>query len=121
MKQRYRFAAAIPCGVITAFSLPPWGLWPIAIIGLGIFLKLLDVSSWKNRLATAVSIALLSTFKFLFRSTKSLCRRILMASNTQHCMASNPNLGGMAAETELILWFASMKTAKTRKFLIKFY
>ena len=53
MKQRYRFAAAIPCGVITAFSLPPWGLWPIAIIGLGIFLKLLDVSSWKNRLATA--------------------------------------------------------------------
>lgn len=53
MKQRYRFAAAITCGVITAFSLPPWGLWPIAIIGLGIFLKLLDVSSWKNRLATA--------------------------------------------------------------------
>ena len=53
MKQRYRFAAATTCGAITAFSLPPWGLWPIAIIGLGIFLKLLDSPSWKSRLATA--------------------------------------------------------------------
>ena len=43
MKQRYRFAAATTCGAITAFSLPPWGLWPIAILGLGIFLKLLQL------------------------------------------------------------------------------
>ena len=53
MKQRYRFAAATASGIITAFSLPPWGLWPIAIIGLGIFLKLLDSLHWKSRLATA--------------------------------------------------------------------
>jgi len=33
-------AAALGCGALVAFSLPPWGWWPLAIVGIAIFERL---------------------------------------------------------------------------------
>ena len=33
---RARYFAALGSGVLVAFSLPPWGWWPLACIGVAI-------------------------------------------------------------------------------------
>jgi apolipoprotein N-acyltransferase len=37
---RARYFAALGSGVLVAFSLPPWGWWPLAFIGIAIFARI---------------------------------------------------------------------------------
>ena len=37
---RARYFAALGSGALVAFSLPPWGWWPLAFIGIAIFARI---------------------------------------------------------------------------------
>ena len=51
---------AVIAGLLLAGSLPPWGWWPLAFVGIAIVDRLLAGTTWKQRLArgTAVGWAL---------------------------------------------------------------
>ena len=37
---RARYFASLGAGALVAFSLPPWGWWPLAFIGVAVFARL---------------------------------------------------------------------------------
>ena len=41
--------ASVAAGALVGFSLPPWGWWPLAFIGLAIYSSLLRPDSWRTR------------------------------------------------------------------------
>ena len=50
---RRRFARALIAGLLVAFSMPPWGWWPLAFMGLAMFTSLeLTASSARQRFTT---------------------------------------------------------------------
>ncbi|MCU1497295.1 MAG: lnt [Acidimicrobiales bacterium] len=51
---------AVAIGVLLAASLPPWGFWPLAFVGLALLDRLLADVGWRSRLArgTVVGLAL---------------------------------------------------------------
>ena len=50
---RRRFARALIAGLLVAFSMPPWGWWPLAFMGLAMFTSLeLTASSARQRFST---------------------------------------------------------------------
>jgi len=46
---RARFASALGAGALVAFSLPPWGWWPLAFIGIAIFARLTALTDHSRR------------------------------------------------------------------------
>jgi apolipoprotein N-acyltransferase len=49
-----RIVLPLVAGSLIALSLPPFGLWPLALGGVGLLSRLLEGLSWKMRLATGV-------------------------------------------------------------------
>ena len=49
---------AILAGLLIAFSLPPWGWWPLAFAGLALFDRLLAGASVRQRLGRATVVGL---------------------------------------------------------------
>jgi apolipoprotein N-acyltransferase len=45
-----RYLLAVVAGVLTALSLPPWGWWPLAFVGLGLLYRVLEGRSPRGRL-----------------------------------------------------------------------
>ena len=48
-----RRVAVVALGVVTCLSLPPWGWWPLAPIGIAGFTLLFRADAWKQRLLLA--------------------------------------------------------------------
>src|SRR5207342_2560817 len=44
-------AAAVGAGALVAASLPPWGWWPLAFVGIAILDRLVAERPWRSRFA----------------------------------------------------------------------
>lgn len=55
MNRLLRDGLALALGALTVLSLPPWGLWPLAPVGLGLWLRfcIRGESRWRDRLEAA--------------------------------------------------------------------
>lgn len=53
-----RAAAAVAAGLLIAAALPPWGWWPLAIVGVGLWGWALTDRPWKSRLGVGVLVGL---------------------------------------------------------------
>ena len=54
MKLWQRRLAAAGLGLTTILSLPPWGWWPLGIVGLAGFVVIFEGSRWRERFVTAL-------------------------------------------------------------------
>ena len=46
---RARYFAALGSGTLVAFSLPPWGWWPLAFVGIAIFARITTIGTTRPR------------------------------------------------------------------------
>ena len=46
-----RWGLALVAGLLVCFAMPPWGWWPLAPIGIGLWAWLLDRPQWRSRFA----------------------------------------------------------------------
>ena len=53
-----RAAGAVLAGLLIAAALPPWGWWPLAVAGIGLWGWLLVDLKWKSRLGVGVLVGL---------------------------------------------------------------
>lgn len=73
MKHRLlRDGLALMLGALTMLSLPPWGLWPLGPIGLGLWLRLCNrgAERWRDRLEAAAALWLGAYLVGLFWMTE---------------------------------------------------
>ena len=58
MNRLLRDGLAVALGALTMVSLPPWGLWPLGPIGLGLWLRFCNrgTARWRDRLEAAASL-----------------------------------------------------------------
>jgi len=47
----------VTAGLLIAFSLPPWGWWPLGFLGLGLWIELLDESTRRRRMQLSGLVA----------------------------------------------------------------
>lgn len=53
-----RFAAAVAAGLLLLVSLPPWGIWPAAVVGLAVLVRTLEGCTWTQRAALGATAGL---------------------------------------------------------------
>lgn len=51
-----RRGLALAAGLLTCFAMPPWGWWPLAVIGVGLWALLLSDRSWRQRFWVGVLV-----------------------------------------------------------------
>ena len=49
---------ALASGLATCFAMPPWGWWPLAIVGIGMWVLLLGDRDWRGRFWVGVIVGL---------------------------------------------------------------
>ncbi len=49
---------ALASGLATCFAMPPWGWWPLAIVGIGMWVLLLGDRDWRGRFWAGVIVGL---------------------------------------------------------------
>ena len=72
MNRLLRDGVALALGALTMLSLPPWGLWPLSPIGLGLWLRFCNrgAQRWRDRLEAAAAFWLGAYLLGLFWMTE---------------------------------------------------
>jgi apolipoprotein N-acyltransferase len=52
---RARLAVGLGAGLLIAIALPPFGWWPLAIVGVALLARVLDPLSWRPRMAVGLA------------------------------------------------------------------
>ena len=53
---RWLLAAALAAGVLIALSVPPFGFWPLGLVGTAVFAGLVWDRSWRSRAAVGFGV-----------------------------------------------------------------
>ena len=72
MNRLLRDGIALVLGALTMLSLPPWGLWPLGPVGIGLWLRFCNhgAERWRNRLEAAAAFWLGAYLLGLFWMTE---------------------------------------------------